>query len=277
MVEPAFGTGLAGPPIPGSSSPPGVAIWKLGPRLGLGRGPSSCLHNDPYTLYIGLCEQRGSLVRTSPVVADGPERIGRLTGPAPTASATRRNCLARACSITHAHDRLRHPEGPYPSAPASPLRTGPAWPCTTYPLVRHPARARRRARRRARCRSPRPDRTGRSLNAPTGAWCSLTSKALPMAFRIMSQCTYRCVVLPDVTITTIKVPARPRLNAPTGAWCSLTRRSTSSTASRKSLNAPTGAWCSLTPALGSGGMTPLRGPGAPPAPGALLRTGQHRA
>ena len=66
MVEPAFGTGLAGPPIPGSSSPPGVAIWKLGPRLGL--------HNDPYTLYIGLCEQRGSLVRTSPVVADGPER-----------------------------------------------------------------------------------------------------------------------------------------------------------------------------------------------------------
>ena len=174
MVEPAFGTGLAGPPIPGSSSPPGVAIWKLGPRLGLGRGPPSCLHNDPYTLYIGLCEQRGSLVRTSPVVADGPERIGRLTGPAPTASATRRNCLARACSITHAHDRLRHPEGPYPSAPASPLRTGPAWPCTTYPLVRHPARARRRARRRARCRSPRPDRTGRSLNAPTGAWCSLT-------------------------------------------------------------------------------------------------------
>ena len=43
------------------------------------------------------------------------------------------------------------------------------------------------------------------------------------------------------------------------------------------LNAPTGAWCSLTPALGSGGMTPLRGPGAPPAPGAPLRTGQHRA
>ena len=74
MVEPAFGMGLAGPPIPGSSSPPGAAIWKLGPRLGLGRGPSSCLHNDPYTLYIGLCEQRGSLVRTSPVVADGPER-----------------------------------------------------------------------------------------------------------------------------------------------------------------------------------------------------------
>ena len=37
-----------------------------------------------------------------------------------------------------------------------------------------------------------------------------------------SQCTYRCVVLPDADqfemITTFKVG----LNAPTGAWCSLT-------------------------------------------------------
>ena len=32
----------------------------------------------------------------------------------------------------------------------------------------------------------------------------------------------------------------------------------------------------MDPALGSGGMTPLRGPGAPPAPGAPLRTDQHR-
>ena len=69
----------------------------------------------------------------------------------------------------------------------------------------------------------------------------------------MSQCTYRCVVLPD---------------------CSA-RRTLRSSSTR--LNAPTGAWCSLTPALGSGGITPLRGPGAPPAPGAPLRTGQHRA
>ena len=38
----------------------------------------------------------------------------------------------------------------------------------------------------------------------------------------MSQCTYRCVVLPDPTWDT---PVRRRargLNAPTGAWCSLT-------------------------------------------------------
>ena len=91
------------------------------------------------------------------------------------------------------------------------------------------------------------------LNAPTGAWCSLTL-SLPQVISLVaeSQCTYRCVVLPDVGI-------------PAMAWAFLA-----------CLNAPTGAWCSLTPALGSGGMTPLRGPGAPPAPGAPLRTGQHR-
>ena len=117
-----------------------------------------------------------------------------------------------------------------------------------------------------------------------------------------SQCTYRCVVLPD-PITPSRCSIRAScLNAPTGAWCSLTsspRRRTVTAIT--GLNAPTGAWCSLTPtwtspgpgtptsqctyrcvvlpdpALGSGGMTPLRGPGAPPAPGAPLRTGQHRA
>ena len=68
-----------------------------------------------------------------------------------------------------------------------------------------------------------------------------------------SQCTYRCVVLPDIGLN---------------IFVSLFTAS---------LNAPTGAWCSLTPASESGGMTPLRGPGAPPAPGAPLRTGQHRA
>ena len=36
------------------------------------------------------------------------------------------------------------------------------------------------------------------LNAPTGAWCSLTfrlSRSVGIVF--LSQCTYRCVVLPD--------------------------------------------------------------------------------
>ena len=38
----------------------------------------------------------------------------------------------------------------------------------------------------------------KSLNAPTGAWCSLTHGTLVYCKdRIMSQCTYRCVVLPD--------------------------------------------------------------------------------
>ena len=36
------------------------------------------------------------------------------------------------------------------------------------------------------------------LNAPTGAWCSLTcTEALLKGFALLSQCTYRCVVLPD--------------------------------------------------------------------------------
>ena len=36
------------------------------------------------------------------------------------------------------------------------------------------------------------------LNAPTGAWCSLTWGFEPQAVEYYtSQCTYRCVVLPD--------------------------------------------------------------------------------
>ena len=142
------------------------------------------------------------------------------------------------------------------------------------------------------------------LNAPTGAWCSLTTTRISIKIDLdVSQCTYRCVVLPDMlpvwvsfearvvsqcTYRCVVLPDPPslsspslswsRLNAPTGAWCSLTPgRPPRPTGVSMGLNAPTGAWCSLTPALGSGGMTPLRGPGAPPAPGAPLRTGQHRA
>ena len=36
------------------------------------------------------------------------------------------------------------------------------------------------------------------LNAPTGAWCSLTWTSRPRKTQPpVSQCTYRCVVLPD--------------------------------------------------------------------------------
>ena len=63
---------------------------------------------------------------------------------------------------------------------------------------------------------------------------------------LLSQCTYRCVVLPDGT-TRPSSPARCcGLNAPTGAWCSLTRSFFSLRSSAARLNAPTGAWCSLT-------------------------------
>ncbi len=39
-----------------------------------------------------------------------------------------------------------------------------------------------------------------------------------------SQCTYRCMVLPDHFRWTSLVHSRLGLNAPTGAWCSLTLR-----------------------------------------------------
>ena len=36
------------------------------------------------------------------------------------------------------------------------------------------------------------------LNAPAGAWCSLTRKSLSLSrMEMASQCTCRCVVLPD--------------------------------------------------------------------------------
>ena len=46
--------------------------------------------------------------------------------------------------------------------------------------------------------SSRRPRARRRLNAPTGAWCSLTLYNYPVAvLNSWSQCTYRCVVLPD--------------------------------------------------------------------------------
>ena len=49
---------------------------------------------------------------------------------------------------------------------------------------------------------PDPRRSVRSssfvcLNAPTGAWCSLTGRSSVRLPVFVSQCTYRCVVLPD--------------------------------------------------------------------------------
>ena len=62
-----------------------------------------------------------------------------------------------------------------------------------------------------------------SLNAPTGAWCSLTVK-----------------------ISEARLNLPERLNAPTGAWCSLTLAQAIGIDLILCLNAPTGAWCSLT-------------------------------
>ena len=40
-----------------------------------------------------------------------------------------------------------------------------------------------------------------SLNAPTGAWCSLTRTPGLFEEELRSQCTYRCVVPPDAAMT----------------------------------------------------------------------------
>ena len=110
------------------------------------------------------------------------------------------------------------------------------------------------------------------LNAPAGAWCSLTAPPPPAQTAmlesqctcrcvvlpdsdqwgqhplcLLSQCTYRCMVLPDPLSQETSTRTPCGLNAPTGAWCSLTPGGAGcAPARRRSLNAPTGAWCSLT-------------------------------
>ena len=45
---------------------------------------------------------------------------------------------------------------------------------------------------------------------------------MTMKVVIMSQCTCRCVVLPDLDVRPDDAALWERLNAPAGAWCSLT-------------------------------------------------------
>ena len=105
------------------------------------------------------------------------------------------------------------------------------------------------------------------LNAPTGAWCSLTtvSSVLGLIMKL-SQCTYRCVVPPDViptatmsplmsqcTYSSLTIRGRGRLPAVDRSQCTyrcvvlpdeLEKGALMSSVA--CLNAPTGAWCSLT-------------------------------
>ena len=47
------------------------------------------------------------------------------------------------------------------------------------------------------------------LNAPTGAWCSLTTTRISIKIDLdVSQCTYRCVVLPDMLPVWVSFEAR---------------------------------------------------------------------
>ena len=123
--------------------------------------------------------------------------------------------------------------------PSGPSRPTPAPQRPQRPLASHPGDALGRLRNNPPDEEDPPEQT-------------ITTTFTPHVFKTTPEQHSRCVVLPDISVL--------------GRSTALLRR----------LNAPTGAWCSLTPALGSGGMTPLRGPGAPPAPGAPLRTGQHR-
>ena len=106
-----------------------------------------------------------------------------------------------------------------------------------------------------------------SLNAPTGAWCSLTtvSSVLGLIMKL-SQCTYRCVVLPDViptatmsplmsqcTYSSLTIRGRGRLPAVDRSQCTYRCVVLPDCMQRSccwnrpaGLNAPTGAWCSLT-------------------------------
>ena len=94
------------------------------------------------------------------------------------------------------------PTDPPEPAPRGPMATGPKIP-------RIPGR-------------PKNPST-KGLNSPTGAWCSLTVHAVGGLMSMpMSQCTYRCVVLPDMLPNCLSQTTPTSLNAPTGAWCSLT-------------------------------------------------------
>ena len=106
------------------------------------------------------------------------------------------------------------------------------------------------------------------LNAPTGAWCSLTWTAMFVTAHFWSQCTYRCVVLPDVireamegrlkSQCTYRCVVLPDAYSPLIAACLTLSQCTyrcvvlpDPLRSRQArpdqgLNAPTGAWCSLT-------------------------------
>ena len=113
---------------------------------------------------------------------------------------------------------------------------------------------------------------GSGLNAPTGAWCSLTHERIVIYLPAdESQCTYRCVVLPDKEGTSWKRLPGPSqctyrcvvlpdssgmphhtngthcLNAPTRCVVlpDLIQKGNYHERQQR-LNAPTGAWCSLT-------------------------------
>ena len=125
--------------------------------------------------------------------------------------------MCRGARSAHGRISTALSTGAFPHDSTNPPPAGPERMCSTTRPAPHrrgaviPDRTRLKARRKAY-----------GLNAPTGAWCSLTKFLLKLLLAVIgSQCTYRCVVLPNKDLDTLG-RVNMCLNAPTGAWCSLT-------------------------------------------------------
>ena len=110
-----------------------------------------------------------------------------------------------------------------------------------------------------------------------------TSRAQPLkpisetiASRERTQCTCGCGVLTDPCACGTRT-VRASLNAPTGARCFPTGARDAANYPEKVLMHLQVRGASRPPGSGTGVMTPLPGPGAPPTPQAPRGTGQHRA
>ena len=141
--------------------------------------------------------------------------------------------------ITAAHGPRSLAEAPAPAADrptdALPSRSAPAG-CPNLPQRPRSNRSAREKPLIFRASSHRRSRPGAPLwqiwthpapnhpTNPTSTTQNLDTPRITFTARVgQSQCTYRCVVLPDSPRRPWP-PRRHHLNAPTGAWCSLTRR-----------------------------------------------------
>ena len=238
---------LSGGAPPDRPWPPGWA-W---PPLPGGAGP------PPGRAGVRIAHGRAAAPR-----ADSGFSAG-FRGSRKSSTSRRRSPMCRRDLSAHGKISTTLNAEAFPHDSADPLAVGPGRMCSIAPTGPAP---------RTRSRQHLPRHRGRAH--------ATTSRTTPWRWLRMgksnwsepkSQCTYRCVVLPDVITATKIINSEHRLNAPTGAWCSLTARWPGGVGRRCSsqctyrcvvlpdlsteqdsggpfggLNAPTGAWCSLT-------------------------------